>query len=458
MRDDQKEGNILNRMWHQFLKELKGKSVAVLGAGISNRPLIPMFADAGAKVTVCDKNIDLNREEISGGREVSFQLGEDYLEGLCQDILLRSPGLRWDLPQLQRAVAGGSTLTSEMELFMEFCPARIIGITGSDGKTTTSTLISLMLQEQGLHCHLGGNIGTPLLPKIDEISPEDWAVLELSSFQLHTMRNSPQIAVITNLSPNHLDIHKSYEEYIEAKTNIFTHQTGRDVVVLNADNQVTAALGMQAKGDVRFFSRKRKGDVYEKDGLIYAQGEPVLYTDEILIPGGHNIENYMAAIGATLGLVSSETIRKVAKTFGGVEHRIEFVRKVKGVSYYNSSIDSSPNRSKATLSVFPQKVIMIAGGKDKGIPYDDLGPVIGEHVKHLILIGATSDKIEGAVKQCGAQVPIYRCETYEQAVNTGARLAEEGDIVVLSPASTSFDMFRNFEERGNTFKEYVNRL
>ncbi|MDY4975387.1 MAG: UDP-N-acetylmuramoyl-L-alanine--D-glutamate ligase, partial [Clostridia bacterium] len=208
----------------------------------------------------------------------------------------------------------------------------------------------------------------------------------------------------------------------------------------------------------RFFSRKRKGDVYEKDDLIYAQGEPVLYTDEILIPGGHNIENYMAAIGATLGLVSSETIRKVAKTFGGVEHRIEFVRKVKGVSYYNSSIDSSPNRSKATLSVFPQKVIMIAGGKDKGIPYDDLGPVIGEHVKHLILIGATSDKIEGAVKQCGAQVPIYRCETYEQAVNTGARLAEEGDIVVLSPASTSFDMFRNFEERGNTFKEYVNRL
>lgn len=448
----------VNELWHQFLKEIKGKRIAILGAGVSNRPLIPVLADAGAQVTVCDKNAALNREEMAAGRTVSFHVGEDYLEDLDQDYIFRSPGLRYDLPQLQRAAAAGSVLTSEMELFIKFCPARVIGITGSDGKTTTSTLIYLMLKEQGIRCHLGGNIGTPLLTKLDKIRPEDVAVLELSSFQLHTMQDSPQIAVITNLSPNHLDVHKSYEEYIQAKTNIFTHQTSKDVLVLNEDNQATAKLGMQAKGDVRFFSRKRKADVYEKDGVIYALGKQVMNAGDILIPGGHNIENYLAAIAATLGIVNFETVERIAKSFGGVEHRIEFVRKVNGVSYYNSSIDSSPNRSRATLNVFPQKVIMIAGGKDKGIPYDDLGPVIGEHVKHLILIGATSDKIEEAVKQCGVFVPVSRCKTYEQAVDTAANVAQEGDVVVLSPASTSFDMFRNFEERGNLFKECVNRL
>lgn len=448
----------MNEMWHHFLNELKGKSVAVLGAGVSNRPLIPIFADAGAKVTVCDKNLDLNQREISLGRKVSFQLGEHYLEDLYEDFLFRSPGLRWDVPQIQQAVNRGSILTSEMELFVKFCPAHIIGVTGSDGKTTTSTLIHHMLQTQGLRCYLGGNIGTPLLAEIDKITLDDAVVLELSSFQLQTMSSSPQISVITNLSPNHLDIHKSYQEYIEAKTNIFTHQTKQDILVLNADNEETAALGARAIGSVRYFSRKKKTDVYEKNGVVYALDRPVMNVKDIIIPGGHNIENYLAAIAATLGMVEFETINQVAKHFGGVEHRIEFVRNVNGVSYYNSSIDSSPNRSKATLSVFSQKVIMIAGGKDKGIPYDDLGPVIDAHVKHLILVGATSDKIEVAVRQCGGQLPIERCESYEAAVNTAARLAKEGDVVVLSPASTSFDMFHNFEERGNTFKAFVNRL
>ncbi|MBE7042312.1 MAG: UDP-N-acetylmuramoyl-L-alanine--D-glutamate ligase [Ruminococcaceae bacterium] len=448
----------MNRKWHQFLKNLKGKSIAILGAGVSNRPLIPVFADAGAIVTVCDKNTELNKEEISAGRSVSFQLGADYLKGLNQDYIFRSPGLRYDMPELEEAVKQGSILTSEMELFVAFCPAKIIGITGSDGKTTTSTLIHLILKEQGICCHLGGNIGTPLLTKLDDISENDIAVLELSSFQLHTMKDSPDISVITNLSPNHLDVHKSYEEYIEAKTNIFMHQCKQGVVVLNEDNEDTAKLGIHAKGDVRFFSRKRNADVYEKDGVIYAHGEAVMNASDIVIPGGHNIENYMAAIAATLDFVTFEAVEKVAKTFGGVEHRIEFVRKVNGVSYYNSSIDSSPNRSRATLNVFPQKVIMIAGGKDKGIPYDELGPVIAEHVKQLVLIGATSDKIEEAVRQTGVEVPVTRCKSYEEVVNCASKLAEDGDIVVLSPASTSFDMFRNFEERGNLFKDYVNKL
>ena len=448
----------MNQKWHDFLKKMNGKSVAILGAGISNRPLIPVLADAGAIVTVCDKNTELDREKIALGRQVSFQLGEEYLDHLDQDYLFRSPGLRWDLPSIAKAVEGGSILTSEMELFVRFCPGLIIGITGSDGKTTTSTLIYRMLQAQGLRCHLGGNIGTPLLTKLDEIGKDDIAVLELSSFQLHTMQESPQISVVTNLSPNHLNVHRSYEEYIEANTNIFTHQSKKGVVVLNADNQVTGALGMRAPGEVRFFSRKKKADVYEKDGMIYAGGKEVLKTEQIKIPGGHNIENYMAAIAATLGLVSAASIQQVAESFGGVEHRIEFVRKRNGVSYYNSSIDSSPNRSRATLSVFPEKVIMIAGGKDKGIPYDELGPVIEEHVKELILVGATSDKIEAAVRKCGAVTPIHRCESYEEAVALSAQLAAEGDVVVLSPASTSFDRFRNFEERGNLFKELVNGL
>ncbi len=448
----------LNKKWHDFLKNINGKNIAILGAGVSNRPLIPLFADAGANITVCDKNEKLNRDEISCGREISFQLGNDYLANLTQDYIFRSPGLRFDLPELKQAVEKGSILTSEMELFLQFCPAKTIGITGSDGKTTTSTLIYLFLKEQGICCHLGGNIGTPLLSKLDEIKESDVVVLELSSFQLHTMKDSTDISVITNLSPNHLDVHKSYEEYIEAKTNIFIHQDKKGVVILNEDNEDTAKLGIYAKGDVRFFSRKRKADVYEKDGVIYVQGKEAMNTSDIVIPGGHNVENYMTAIAATLGLVDIKSVISVAKTFGGVEHRIEFVKKVNGVSYYNSSIDSSPNRSRATLNVFPEKVIMIAGGKDKGIPYDELGPVIDEHVKQLILIGATADKIEESVKKAGSNVAVHHCQTYEQAVKCAFELGKEGDIVVLSPASTSFDMFRNFEERGNLFKKLVNEL
>lgn len=444
--------------WEAFQQALRGKTVAILGAGISNRPLIPLFADWGAKVTVYDKNTALPTDVIADGRDISFCLGEDYLEHVPEEILFRSPGMRFDLPVLERARREGRVVTSEIEALFAVCPAPIFAVTGSDGKTTTTTLIYELLKEAGYRCHLGGNIGTPLLAQAWTFSPEDKVILELSSFQLHTLRQSPNVAVVTNLSPNHLDIHKSYEEYIEAKTHIFLHQTKEDTVILNGDNLPTRQLAEQAVGNVRFFSMKEEQDVWCDGEQIYLDGKSVLQVSDIRIPGWHNVENFMAAIGATRGLVSPSVIQKVAKTFGGVPHRIELVREYQGVKYYNSSIDSSPNRSRATLGVFPQKVILIAGGKDKGIPYDELGPVIAERVKHLLLIGKTADPIQKAVEATGVAVPITRCETYPQVVETAAQLAQPGDIVVLSPASTSFDLFHNFEERGDLFKSLVQQL
>ena len=454
----------MNQKWEAFKQKITGKTVALLGAGISNRPLIPLFADLGAKVTVCDKNESIDRETLSEGRDIQFRLGDEYLSLSGFDYIFKSPGMRYDLPELIDARKNGSIVTSEMEVFMDLCEAQVIGVTGSDGKTTTTTLIYKILSEQGYRCWLGGNIGTPLLSKMEQITPEDKVVLELSSFQLHTMTKSPQIAVVTNLSPNHLDMHKSYEEYIDAKKHIFLYQQPEDRLVLNLDNTVTRSFDGQSKGEVCVFSRRERVEhgVYCTDGsLVSTLGDSeteVIKKDDIIIPGDHNIENYMAAIAATAGMVDAKSVRQVARTFRGAEHRNEFVRKINGVSYYNSSIDSSPNRTKATLSVFDEKVILIAGGKDKGIPYDAIGPVIVERVKYLILIGKTGPKILEAVTSAGGNVPYVFCNTYQEAVETAANVAQAGDNVVLSPASTSFDMFQNFEERGNTFKKYVNQL
>jgi UDP-N-acetylmuramoylalanine--D-glutamate ligase len=324
-----------------------------------------------------------------------------------------------------------------------------------------------MLKEEGYNCWLGGNIGMPLLSRVEDIKPADKVVLELSSFQLHTMKKSPNVAVVTNLSPNHLDVHKSMEEYVDAKCNIFRHQSKGDKLILNYDNEITRKFAEEAKGEIIFFSRIC--DIHEgctvRNGMLVCQKggkkTETVMQDEIRIPGVHNVENYLAAIAAVSEYVSPETIEKVAKTFNGVEHRIELVRELNGIKFYNSSIDSSPNRTNAALRVFSQKVILIAGGKDKGIPYDEIGEPIIEKVKLLILIGATAAKIEQAVKDAvqrigkGADLPIIRCSTYEEVVDKAYENASEGDIIILSPASTSFDMFRNFEERGNLFKRIV---
>lgn len=451
----------------EFKYNVAGKNITVIGIGISNLPLIKYLVSLGANVTACDRrsaeDLGENYTELEK-LGVKFNLGDGYLNNLSGDMIFKTPGMRYDVPELLKAKENGSIVTSEMEVFFEVCPSHIIAVTGSDGKTTTTTLIHKMMTDAGYKTWLGGNIGNPLLTDTEKMKENDWVILELSSFQLHTMRKSPEIAVITNISPNHLDMHKDYKEYIDAKKNIMLYQNEGDTLIVNADNQVTADIGKSANGAVKYFSRNGMADIY-LDGNIIKRGiVEILNIKDIKIPGMHNVENYMAAIAAVSGLVSKEVIVNVAKTFGGVEHRIELVRTLDGVKYYNSSIDSSPNRTINTLRVFPNKVIMIAGGKDKGIPYDEIGPALAEHVKVLILIGATSDKIQEALDAeinktgNGKDIEVIRATSYEDAVNTARSKAHDGDVVLLSPASTSFDIFRNFEERGNLFKKIVNEL
>ena len=461
--------------FEEYLSSLQNKTVAVIGIGVSNRPLIELLLSREIAVTACDKKDRAALGPLAEGLEgkgCRLQLGPDYLKDLTEDIIFRTPGMRPDLPELTAAVERGSELTSEMEVFFQVCPCPIIAVTGSDGKTTTTTIIAELLRAAGKTVHLGGNIGHPLLAETGDITAEDIAVLELSSFQLMTMDRSPHIAVVTNLSPNHLDVHKDYAEYISAKENIFTHQAAEDIVVFNADNEVTRSFIGREKGALRTFSRREaveRGTYLAPDnageGLaIWMSNETgrrkVLSLAGIKLPGVHNVENYMAAIAAVDGLVPDEIIRDFAKNFGGVEHRIELVRELDGVRYYNDSIASSPNRTIAGLNSFPEKVILIAGGKDKGISYDSLGPVVNGHVKLLILCGATAGVIRASVERAENYngLEIVDVEDYHQAVSLARSRAESGDVVILSPASTSFDRFANFMERGRVFKEIVNQL
>lgn len=447
--------------YSEYIKSVKNKNIGFLGIGRSNMPLIRMLCREGVSVTVRDGKEkgsfgDMEKELDSLG--VTMITGADYLKNLgIHDIVYKTPGIRGDKPGILDAISLGTVLTSEMELFFELCPCKIFAVTGSDGKTTTTTLIYKILTEAGYTCHLGGNIGRPLIGDIEKIKPSDFAVVELSSFQLFNMKKSANVSVITNISENHLDWHKDYEEYIEAKKNVFIHQNSDDLVVLNEDNEYTRAMKKDSKGRVKTFSLETDANVCLNDGVIYSDGIEIMKASEILIPGIHNVANYMAAIGATKKYVSPEDIKKVATTFGGVEHRNELVREAYGVSYYNDSIASSPTRTMATLSSFNEKVILIAGGYDKNLNYEPLGPAIKEKVKHLVLVGATSDKIENAAKNAGF-TNIERTTDFKEAVLMAKRMANDGDKIVLSPASASFDMFKDFEQRGNIFKEIVNSL
>ena len=452
----------------QFFRYLKGKTVAFCGVGRTHMPLIELFQEKGAVVTVRDQRpLEKLGEngEILRSLGVELRLGEDYLQDLNEDIIFRTPGMRYHLPQLEEARVRGCAVTSELELFFRLCPCKIYGVTGSDGKTTTTSIIAEFLKAQGKTVHLGGNIGKPLLPEIESIAPEDVAVVELSSFQLISMRESPDVAVVTNLSPNHLDVHKDMQEYIDAKKNILLHQGALSRTVLNAGNEITAAFAPEVRGDCWMF---RRGAPVERgvwcDGEnIYVHGEKLLEVSQIKIPGWHNVENYMAAIAAVWGDVEPQTIRHVAETFAGVEHRAEFVRELGGVKYYNDSIATSPTRViSGMLSLFPQKILMIAGGYDKHIPFEPLGPAVCEKVKTLILLGSTAQKIQDAVMaapQYREGCPeILRVETMEEAVAAAAAHAQPGDIVSLSPACAAFDLYPNFEVRGRHFKEIVNKL
>ena len=451
----------MSTAFEAYFHSLKDKKIAVLGLGVSNRPLVRLLLEYGCHVTGCDRTPREQLDaEVLGLEQLGCHLrvGENYLEDVSADVVFRTPGMHPANPAICTLRNHGAEVTSEMEVFFEVCPCRIIAVTGSDGKTTTTTLISEFLKAEGKTVWLGGNIGTPLLPLCRQMKAEDLAVVELSSFQLMDMRRSAHVAVVTNLAPNHLDVHKDMAEYTEAKKNIFRFQDAAHRLILNADNGITAAF--RGNGTTEFFSRQGKpARVRAENGSIYRDGLEVLKTQDILLPGVHNVENYMAAILAVDGLVSDETIRHVARTFGGVEHRIELVRIKDGVRFYNDSIASSPSRTIAGLRSFPAKVILIAGGYDKNIPYDELGPEICRHVKLLVLGGATGPKIRQAVENSGGEQPrIIDCADFTAAVSAAAAAAQPGDVVLMSPASAAFDQFKNFMVRGQYFKKIVMEL
>ncbi len=457
-----------------FFKDNKDKKVAFIGAGVSHYDLIKLFLEKGIKVCVCDKKekekFDSEKYDALYKMGAEFCLGENYLEGIYScDIIFRTPGMYFNSPALKKAREMGIVVTSEMEVFFDLCPCKIYAVTGSDGKTTTTTLISEFFKAEGKKVFLGGNIGKALLPAIENIDENDVAVVELSSFQLISMRKSPDVAVITNIAPNHLDVHGTMEEYINAKTNIIAHQSAFSKAVLNNDNEITKNLESMVRGKLVTFSRKSKvncGAYLSENGTLcynnFGNKTEILPMSDIKLPGIHNVENYLTAISAVWGEVSINNIIKVAKTFGGVEHRIEFVRERDGVKWYNDSIATSPTRVLAGLASFNQKLIVIAGGYYKKIPFEPLGKPVNEKVKILILLGITADKIEKAVTECEyydpSKLKIIHVNTLEEAVKVADELSEKGDIVTLSPACASFDMYPNFEVRGQHFKKLVNEL
>lgn len=457
----------------RFFSDIKDKKVAFIGTGVTNNGLIEMFLKKGIDVTVCDRKSREDMGELADKFEAmgaSLSLGENYFDAVySSDIVFRAPGVYYYNDQLVKARKMGITVTSEMEVFFDLCPCKIYAITGTEGKTTTTTIVSEALSRCGKTVHKGGNIGRALLPIIEEISPDDAAVVELSSFQLISMRRSPDAALITNVYPDHLNVHSSMDEYIDAKKNLIIHQNAFSRTVLNADNEITDSLSDNARGKLLKFSRLNEvecGAFLDDDGwLCYVEKgikERIVHKDSIKLPGYHNIENYLAAIALTHGDVTNEAIAETAMNFGGVEHRIEFVRELDGVKYYNDSIATSPVSVIAGLKAFARKVIVIAGGSDKNLDYNELAEPINSSVKVLVLTGDTADKIEKAVKGYEKydenSCRILRADSMEEAVKLAREAAVSGDVITLSPASASFDRYRNFEERGRHFKNIVNGL
>lgn len=458
--------------YRQFMDQLKGKRIAMCGLGVSNTPLILRFLKGGATVYACDRRDRAQLGETADLLEEAgaiLHLGPDYLKDLDVDMIFRTPGMNFNLAELCEARRRGVAVTSEMEVFFDLCPATIFAVTGSDGKTTTTTLIAHMLEAEGKRVFLGGNIGKPLLPEIEEMGPDDFVVAELSSFQLISMRKGADVAVVTNVAPNHLDVHKDMDEYVSAKKNILLHQNAFSRTVLNFSDEITRSFTPDVRGQLLYFSLNEpveNGAWLGEDGNLYVafKGETtrVLHRDEIAILGDHNVANYLAAIAAVWGYVGIDSICKVAREFAGVEHRIEFVREKDGVKYYNDSIATSPTRTIAGLKAFNQKVILLAGGYDKHIPFDPMAPYVVEKVKTLILTGPTADKIEAVVRACPGysegNPKILHAENLEEAVALAVKEATAGDIVTLSPACASFDAYPNFAVRGNRYKALVKEL
>lgn len=466
----------------EYIASLRGKKIAFVGMGVANAPSALFLARHGLQVYACD-----SRDEGYIGKKtceelracgVQFSLGKDYLHILPEmDIVFRSNGiLPFQNPWIGECIERGQTVTSEMEEFFHYCPAKIIGITGSNGKTTTTTLIYEMLKKAGYSAVIGGNIGKAMLPYLEDLTPSDYAVCELSSFQLLTMGNlvhQPDIAVVTNIESTHLDHHISLDEYVDAKRNVLIYQSPSQRTVLNADcdysigHRVYHDMRYDVRGQLAEFSLEKPVNtgayLDDNDNIVYAEDGTVtqiMPASDIRLPGRHNIANYCTAIAAVWGLVQPEQIREVARTFGGVEHRIEFVREADGVKYYNDSIATSPSRVISGVRAFNQKIIAIQGGSDKGNDLSVMVPDLLSHVKILILNGATADKIEQAVLAAPDydpdQLQIIKVKDLAQAVEAARKAAQPGDIVSLCPACPAFDQFKTFEYRGREFKRLVN--
>ncbi len=462
-----------NEKLEEFNKYVKNRRVAIIGLGVSNIPLLDYFHDKKSKVTVFDsREIEKIPKEIMDKvteYSMEFSFGKNYLSKLVgYELIIRSPSCLPTKEELIEEEKRGALITTEVELLMKMCPCKIIGVTGSDGKTTTTTLISEILKKAGYVCYTGGNIGKPLFTELYKITPEDIVVLELSSFQLMGMEVSPDIAVITNISQNHLDVHKDFEEYVEAKKNIYRYQNEEGIVVLNYDNKITKECSIFVKGKVIFFSSKQKLDNgYIVDGEIIKECDDklrkhVLNTNDIHLKGIHNFENICAAIAATKTLVDLDTAVAAIEEFKGVPHRIEFVKEINGVKWYNDSASSTPSRTISGLNAFHKKVILIAGGSDKNLDYTPLAEPILNKVKTLVLMGRTSEKIFEAVKEESERqnrdINIYFADSLTQAIILAKRHAKESDIVLFSPASASFDMFKNMYDRGDQFRNIINKM
>ena len=451
-----------------FSRSYASASVTLLGFGRSGEAVLPLLLACGARVSVRDRRI--LPEQITApyrARGVTFFMGDRYLHDLTEDIIFRSPGIRPDLPALKAALARGARLTGECDEFAAHTPAIRLGVTGSDGKTTTATLAARILScdtDKNRRIFLGGNIGVPLLPQIPVMKKGDIAVVELSSFQLMSAPRPPARAVITNITENHLDWHTDMQEYTAAKENILGADT---VPVLNADNAATAAMARMRPDSFIFSSRcdaktmlwnfPHCHHIYIDGLIICADGVFLLPLEEIRLPGRHNIENYMAAIGLVLPYLQDKAaIRRAARDFYGVPHRLELVATRHGIRYYNSSIDSTPTRTAAALSAIGCRPILLCGGRGKGISLLPLAEAVRTHAKAAVTFGECRAALSEALSDCG--VPLFSAPTMAEAFFLAQDIAKEGDTVLLSPACTSFDEFTDFHERGECFRRLVSEL
>lgn len=465
--------NFENEKLKEFNEYIRFRKVAVIGLGVSNLPLLDYLYEKKAQVTVFDeRTIDEIPQNIItkiNTYEFKYSFGKNCLEKLKGfNIIFRSPSCLPTRKELQEEADRGAIVTTEVEMLMEMCPCKIIGVTGSDGKTTTTSMINAILKKAGYNTFLGGNIGTPLFTKLPEIKPDDIVVLELSSFQLMNMQISPDIAVITNITPNHLNIHKDYQEYIDAKKNIFKNQDENGILILNYDNDITRSCAKEAKGKVIFFSSKEKldnGFIVDEEIIKECEDKVrkhILNTNEVILRGNHNFQNIATALAATKTLVDTDIAVQAIKEFKPVEHRIEFIREIDGVKWYNDSASSSPTRTLSGINAFKENIVLIAGGYDKNLDYEPLAKPVLDKVSTLILIGQTAEKIFDAVKneadKQNKKIDIYMCDSLEQTIDIAKKTSKKGDVVLFSPASASFDMFKNFADRGEKFKNLVNNI